>query len=116
MAYSKGIRLKKKYGQHFLRNQDVVDSMLNAVELTKQTSIFEIGPGDGFLTTSILQRPIAHLWAFEIDEEWANYLKKKINDTRFTIYQQNFLDFDFTLLQKHKPWTVLSNLPYQITF
>jgi 16S rRNA (adenine1518-N6/adenine1519-N6)-dimethyltransferase len=111
-----GIPLKKQYGQHFLRDQAVVDQMLNHVMLTPQTSVFEIGSGDGFLTRSILATPIKQLWVFEIDPAWANYVRTQYPDPRMTVFEDNFLDIDFARLEPHKPWTLLANLPYQITF
>jgi 16S rRNA (adenine1518-N6/adenine1519-N6)-dimethyltransferase len=113
---TKGIPLKKKFGQHFLRDVNIVASMLDAVELNAETSVFEIGPGDGFLTRAILQTNIARLWLFEIDEDWVTYLKEEIMDDRLTIYHQNFLDVNPNMFEEHTPWTVLSNLPYQVTF
>jgi len=116
MAFSQGIQLKKRYGQHFLRDQKIVDHMLEAVELDDQSSVFEIGCGDGFLTQSILKYPLARLWVFEIDEEWASYVKNLLHDQRLTIYTDDILDVDFSRFEPDKPWTLLSNLPYQITF
>ena len=56
--------------------------MIDAVELTPTTSVFEIGCGDGFLTEAILKQHIARLWVFEIDPEWADYVKNKFPDPR----------------------------------
>ncbi len=117
MAYSEGIPLKKQFGQHFLRDTRIVHNMIFAVEIKPTTSIFEIGCGDGFLTKYILATPAARLQIFEIDPDWANYVKEKFGkDERLTITLDNFLDVDLTPLEKHKPWTVLANLPYQVTF
>jgi 16S rRNA (adenine1518-N6/adenine1519-N6)-dimethyltransferase len=117
MARSHGIAIKKQYGQHFLRDVHVVGSMLNAVTLDTNTSVFEVGPGDGFLTNTILQTRIARLWSFEIDKEWVDYLASTITNEKFRIIHQDFLDVDLrSLLDEHKPWTVLANLPYVITF
>lgn len=116
MAISRNIRLKKKYGQHFLREQSVVLRMLDAVELNPQTSVFEIGCGDGFLTRAILQTDIARLWTFEIDPEWAEYVQKNLKDQRLEVFQENFLDIDFSRFEEHQPWIVLANLPYQVAF
>ncbi len=116
MSGSKSIPLKKRFGQHFLRNHRITQVMLNAVKLTKNSSVFEIGCGDGFLTKAILQTPITRLWTFEIDLDWAEYVRKTIIDPRLRVIKQNFLDIDFVILQEHQPWTVLSNLPYQVTF
>ncbi|MCL4361369.1 16S rRNA (adenine(1518)-N(6)/adenine(1519)-N(6))-dimethyltransferase RsmA [Candidatus Dependentiae bacterium] len=114
--FTQGIKLKKQLGQHFLRDQSVVDHMLSKVELNNTTSVFEIGCGDGFLTKSILQTKIARLWIFEIDHEWAEFVKKHYPDSRMTMFETNFLDIDFKIFEENKPWTLLANLPYQVTF
>ena len=111
-----GIWLKKQFGQHFLRDQSVIDNMLQKVTLTPESSVFEIGCGDGFLTSSILKEKIARLWIFEIDHDWAEYVKKTYPDPRLTMFEENILDTDFSIFEQHKPWTLLANLPYQVTF
>lgn len=116
MAKQHDIQIKKKYSQNFLREQWVIDSMLNNVILTQGTAVFEIGGGSGFLTQSILKQDIARLWVFEIDPEWASHLKSKFKDPKLTVFEQNILDYDFANFEPNKPWTLLSNLPYQITF
>lgn len=115
-GFSKGIPLKKGYGQHFLRDHTVTQRIVNAVPLNDQSSVFEIGCGDGFLTQTILQQKLARLWVFEIDADWANYVRKAFPDKRMTVYEQNILDLDFTMFEPHKPWILLANLPYQVTF
>lgn len=112
---SQGIALKKKYGQHFLQDNSFIQSMLDKVKL-HGASVFEIGPGQGALTREILKTDVTRLWAFEIDQEWADYLRKTINDPRFLVNLVNILDVDFTIFDEHKSWILLSNLPYQITF
>ncbi len=115
-ALSHGISLKKKYGQHFLRDSTYVDQMLDAVSIDKKSCIFEIGGGDGFLTRKILERKLARLWVFEIDSEWAQHLKKTFDDARLRIVEENILDIDFSIFKDNAPWILLANLPYQITF
>jgi 16S rRNA (adenine1518-N6/adenine1519-N6)-dimethyltransferase len=116
MARISGIALKKEYGQHFLTDDTVVDTMLSAVVLDKTVSVFEIGPGSGFLTRAILEYPVKKLWSFEIDPEWAQYLEKQIQDPRCTIFNQDFMTTDKEMFLKESQWTVLANLPYNITF
>lgn len=116
MVFSHGIPLKKKYGQHFLRDSSITHAMINAVNLDENSSVFEIGCGDGFLTRAILEEKIARLWVFEIDPEWAHYVRKSINDSRLIVNELNFLDLDFSMLESYAPWIVLANLPYQVTF
>lgn len=112
----KGVELKKKYGQHFLRDQTVICDMLKEVELNSSTSVFEIGCGAGVLTQAILNCDIARLWVFEIDPEWAQYVEDKIKDPRLKIFVENFLDVDLSILKPNAPWTLLANLPYVVTF
>lgn len=109
------IPLKKKYSQNFLKDMRYIDSILNAVELTPESSVFEVGGGAGALTKAILQHQLKQLWVFEIDPDWAAELKK-IQDGRLTVFEENFLDFDFKRFESSRPWTLLANLPYQITF
>jgi len=113
---ARGIALKKKYGQHFLRQQAYLHQMINQVSLDKNSSVFEIGGGDGTLTRAILEHELARLWVFEIDSDWAAYLKETISDDRLEVIEANILDIDFSIFEKNKPWIVLANLPYQITF
>lgn len=114
--FSDSIAVKKKYGQHFLRNEAILYRIIDAVTLGPDSSVFEIGCGDGVLTKAILEQNIARLWVYEIDPEWAAYVKKKLPDPRLTIHLDNILDVDFAPMVPHKPWVLLANLPYQITF
>lgn len=112
-----GIKLKKVYGQNFLRDQSIVDTMLNAVNLGGESHVFEIGCGDGFLTGSILKKGVEHLWVFEIDKSWADYVSKKFyNNNALKIINTDILSVDFSIFNQLKPWILLANLPYQITF
>jgi 16S rRNA (adenine1518-N6/adenine1519-N6)-dimethyltransferase len=117
LVYSEGLPLKKKYGQHFLRDQQVVDHMLDAVSLTPRISLLEIGCGDCFLTRFLVQTPVARLWVFEIDANWAQYAQKQFqSDTRVSVFHKDFLHVKIAEFEPYTPWIVLANLPYQITF
>jgi 16S rRNA (adenine1518-N6/adenine1519-N6)-dimethyltransferase len=108
---------KKQFGQHFLRKQSVVDHMIAKVNITSETYVMEIGCGDGFLTQAVLkQTNCKALWAYEIDHEWATVVRHKITDPRLSVIEQNILDLDFKAIELYKPWVLLANLPYQITF
>lgn len=113
---SNGIILKKRYGQHFLRDHTIIEKIVQGTTLTNTSSVFEIGCGDGVLTKAIINTRIARLWVFEIDEEWAEHVKNEIQDNRLTMHTQNILDIDIEIFKAQAPWTLLANLPYQITF
>ena len=108
---------KKAFGQHFLRKFSVVENMIRRVKVTPKTRVMEIGCGDGYLTKAILgQTRCKELFVFEIDPEWANIVQSKITDERLKMNIVNILDVDMTKLEPYKPWVMLANLPYQITF
>lgn len=112
-----GIELKKKHGQHFLKNGMYIIPMLEAVQLDSSVSVMEIGCGEGILTQNILQGPCKQLKVFEIDSEWAHYVRDLYgSDSRLHVIETNILDLDWSSLQSEKPWILLANLPYQITF
>jgi len=109
------IILKKEYGQHFLKDQDIIDSIISKIDIKNQ-NVFEIGCGNGFLTKSILKEKIEKLWVFEIDKEWADYVSNRYKDPRLKVSCLNILDLDFSIFRNQDKWTLLANLPYNITF
>ena len=115
-GFAQGIALKKDYGQHFLRNDSIAQKIVMSVDLNPASSVFEIGCGDGALTRVILQSKLARLWIFEIDPEWAASVKKRLPDPRMQVFVEDILITDFSRFEPYKPWILLANLPYQITF
>lgn len=116
MARSHGIGLKKRHGQHFLRDVQLLSKIPDYAKLNQTTNVLEIGCGDGALTQQLLRRDIKKLWVFEIDPEWVKLVEKQFPDSRLTIFQENILDVDFSRFVEHEPWTLVANLPYQIVF
>jgi 16S rRNA (adenine1518-N6/adenine1519-N6)-dimethyltransferase len=120
MAFKDNIFLKKKFGQHFLTQSWVVDEAIKRVSLDKHSYVLEIGGGAGFLTRAILEQKIARLRVYEIDPEWAKYLQDNLAQElaleRLEVIQQDFMQLDFQALQAQAPWTVLANLPYNVSF
>lgn len=115
--HRQGIELKKRYGQHFLKDRFYVDQMIEAVHLDDKISVMEVGCGEGILTGAILEHPCKQLKVFEIDEQWATYVHKVYGkDSRLSIVLDNVLDVNWEILHDQAPWVMLANLPYQITF
>jgi len=115
-AQRAGITLKKAYGQHFLQDQSVITAMIDAVQITPESSLMEIGCGQGVLTGALLGTGCARVRVYEIDQEWAEYVQKQFPDSRLDMHLGNVLDADFSELQAHAPWLLLANLPYQVSF
>jgi len=122
MSYRKpikqGIELKKKFGQHFLQEQRFVDAVVDRIQFTSNTKVFEIGCGEGVLTKAIARNPLlSQLKVFEIDSEWASLVRKDLQtDPRVEVIETNILDQNLQELFKGEKWTLLANLPYCITF
>jgi 16S rRNA (adenine1518-N6/adenine1519-N6)-dimethyltransferase len=109
------IDLKKRYGQHFLKDEDIIDEIVSTIDINGN-QIFEIGCGNGNLTKAILKKNIDKLWVFEIDKDWAYYVSKKYNDLKLKVHNIDILDVDFSIFKNGKPWIILANIPYNITF
>ena len=102
---------KKKYGQHFLNNEEIAKKIVQFVEFTKYSQVIEIGPGTGFLTKHIIKNcnPII----IEIDKEAVEFIKKNIPNIK-KIVLGDFLKIDLEKYLK-KPTVIIGNFPYNIS-
>ena len=55
------MHLKKKLGQHFLVDQNIINKLVKNISPNKEDLIIEIGPGDGALTKSVLPLSLIHI-------------------------------------------------------
>lgn len=109
---------KKALGQHFLRSIDVVDNMISRVGDMRGCNVLEIGCGDGFLTRAVLEEPNGpdRMLCVEIDPHWADVVRANVKDPRLKVIEKNILELDWNSLEDGKPWILLANLPYQISY
>ena len=116
MSNSSTHRARKRFGQNFLTDLAVVQSIINAIAPTSNDHIVEIGPGLGVMTQAILPL-VKYLDAVELDRD----LVTKLTGTmlplgNFTIHSADALKFDFCSLAKHSlKLRVVGNLPYNIS-
>jgi len=113
-----GIRPRKRWGQHFLCDENVLHKILEAAELSPQDRVFEIGPGLGVLTEAIAERvPKGKIIAVEIDGRLLPILQEHL--ARFpnvTIVHDDALKIDWgSLFPPEVKAKALGNLPYNIT-
>lgn len=87
-----GITYRKRFGQHFLTDENVLARIVDAFSPANDEIILEIGPGRGALTAHLLAR-ISHLIAVEIDRSLVAMLSKKYDSERLTIVQADILNF-----------------------
>ena len=124
MLRSFDLKARKGLGQHFLIDEEVLQLITSAAELTPADIILEIGPGLGILTKE-LARQTRWVIAIELDSKLAAILKQTLASfDNITIINENILHIDpVLLLQEHKTrfpqaissYKVVANLPYYIT-
>ncbi len=108
---------RKRFGQNFLNDENVIENIVAAIQPKKDQALVEIGPGLAALTLPVSQY-VDHLTVIEIDRDLATrllenpFLKDKIN-----VIQQDAMTVDFTALanQMNQPLRVFGNLPYNIS-
>ena len=102
---------KKKYGQHFLNNEDVAKNIIKFLEFKTYNQVIEVGPGTGVLTKHIVKKCKPVL--IEIDEEAIEFLNKNIPNIQ-QIVSGDFLKINLKEYLK-KPTLIIGNFPYNIS-
>ena len=106
---------KKRLGQNFLINKDIIKKIADIGIINKDTNIIEIGPGSGSLTEELLKRNPKQILAIEFDKDLSNYLEKiKNNYQNFNYEISDALTFDEKKIFK-KNSIIFGNLPYNIS-
>jgi 16S rRNA (adenine1518-N6/adenine1519-N6)-dimethyltransferase len=115
------VRPKKHLGQHFLRDLDAAQQIVNLQSLHRgYNKVLEIGPGMGVLTQYLLQRtaggePHYQTFVVEIDRESVAYLKEHFPILEDRIFSQDFLQMNLAELFGNEPFGIIGNLPYNIS-
>ena len=117
-----GITANKKLGQNFLIDEKVIDTIVEASEITKEDFVIEIGPGLGTLTQKLLEKA-GKVVAIELDDRMIRILKERFFlEKHFEILNEDVLKVDLReLITKKKVETglknvkIVANLPYYIT-
>ena len=114
-----GIRARKKYGQNFLIDANVIREIIDAAQITEDDCVLEIGPGIGSMT-QLLSRAAGKVICVEIDESLQPVLEETLEDCdNVRILWQDILKTDLKELCEEynggKPLKVVANLPYYVT-
>ncbi|MCP5202407.1 MAG: 16S rRNA (adenine(1518)-N(6)/adenine(1519)-N(6))-dimethyltransferase RsmA [Gammaproteobacteria bacterium] len=109
-------RPRKRFGQHFLADQGVIDEIVALVAPAPGDRVLEIGPGQGVLTAPLVASG-AEVHAIEIDRDLAAMLRERFaRHDNFALHNTDVLSFDFATLAAPPPrWKVVGNLPYNIS-
>jgi 16S rRNA (adenine1518-N6/adenine1519-N6)-dimethyltransferase len=109
---------KKRLGQNFLTDLNVINKIVNTADIDKETLVIEIGAGAGTLTGKIALLA-KNVIAYEIDKSLQPILKEILHDhNNITIIHDNFLDRDLKkdiMGFEYKKLYIIGNLPYYIT-
>ena len=114
-----GIHAKKKYGQNFLVDANIVAKIMDAAGIDSQDCVLEIGPGIGTMTQHLDTRA-GHVVAVEIDRGLEPVLAETLQDcSRTTVLFQDILKSDIGQIRQQyageKRMKCVANLPYYIT-
>lgn len=112
-------RARKRFGQHFLNDQNVVRRIVNSINPKREQTIIEIGPGKGALTKPLLEH-LDTLHVIELDRDLAQALSEKYEadkykaEKKIIIHCLDALTYDFRELG-HQHLRIVGNLPYNIS-
>lgn len=104
-------RTRKRFGQHWLRDESVLGRILAAAELQPTDTVLEVGPGRGALTERLLASPAEAVRAVELDRDLVAGLRERFGaDPRFELTEGDVLAVALPQARK-----VVANIPYNIT-
>jgi len=109
MSNVKRMQAKKSYGQHFLRDESIVDAIIAAAQPEDADMVVEVGPGLGALTER-LAAIAKRLVLIEADRDLVPALRKRFPDA--DCITADAANVDYATLVGDSRWVFVSNLPY----
>lgn len=118
-----GLMAKKALGQNFLLDRNITDKIIRT-SLERQNKndfngefVFEVGPGPGGLTRSVLAQNPEKLTVIEMDDRCIaimQEIKEKVGENKLQIINGDAMKQDFAAMEG-TPKNIVSNLPYNIS-
>lgn len=109
---------KKKFGQNFIIDENIINAIVNKSNVDKDTLVIEIGPGSGALTNKLAQAA-KNVLCYEIDTKLKDILESNLaNYKNIQVIFEDFLKSDVIndiKSYEYKKLYVVANLPYYIT-
>ncbi len=109
-----GHRARKRFGQHFLSDNAVIESLVVCINPQRDDHIIEIGPGLGALTDRLTQH-VAPLTAIEFDRDLAERLRQRYSTDALNLIEADALRADWEALLAERRARLVGNLPYNIS-
>ena len=103
---------RKRFGQHFLVDEGVIDRIVRAIDPAKDDAMVEIGPGLSALTEPLLQS-VSQLTVIELDRDLAQGLRASWPEERLKVIEGDVLAVEFADIGSGL--RVVGNLPYNIS-
>ena len=109
------IRADKRFGQHFLLDQNITDKIVRLAGNLSGVNVVEIGPGPGGLTRSLLQSPAKAVYAVEKDSRLLPLLTelKEASETPLELIEADALKLSLVETIP-TPRAIIANLPYNV--
>ena len=115
MAFS-GHHARKRFGQHWLKDESVLQRIVAAAALQSDDHVLEVGPGRGALTCQLLASPAASVQAVELDRDLVEGLQQRFAaEPRFQLQSGDVLALPQLGDPERRPTKVVANIPYNIT-
>ena len=114
MSKKIGHPFRKKWGQNFLADRNLLDKIVRTIDPKKSDSILEIGPGEGALT-ELIYPIVKEMVAIEIDPMLIEHLKNRESLKGLNIVHGDVLLQDIESLPVKNLVRVIGNIPYNIT-
>ncbi len=109
-------RRRKRFGQHWLKDDVVLERILIAADISSEDRILEVGPGKGVLTEKLLASKAAFVHAIELDRDLVKGLKQRFcHQPRFSLQEGDVLKVPLIPLDGIPANKVVANIPYNIT-
>jgi 16S rRNA (adenine1518-N6/adenine1519-N6)-dimethyltransferase len=107
---------RKRFGQNFLHDYSIIQHILACTGAKAGEHWLEIGPGQGALTTPLLQKGVI-LDVVELDRDLVTLLEQRFAGVaQLTIHSADALRFDVaSCVQNAEPLHIIGNLPYNIS-
>ncbi len=108
-------RARKRFGQHFLHDRNIIERILSAIDPRPGERLLEIGPGQGALTYPLLQR-CEQLVAIELDRDLVPVLEQQAKQFGLLeIVNADILKFELASIASNEMFRLVGNLPYNIS-
>ena len=105
---------KKRLGQHFLHDKNIINKIIKFVKPNKLDNFIEIGPGEGAITIPLTKK-ISKLILIEKDSSLIPILKDNLSEFQnITFINEDMLKYEFKDITKDEI-RIIGNLPYNIS-